>query len=300
MKLSALIAALLLPLAAHAQGIDSIGGNPAPSGVAGGVLSGSYPNPGFAASPTFAGTVGTSGSTFTFQKGGVTGTLTWAPASTNKAITLPNGTTDFTATGGTSQVVKQTSAGAALTVAQLACADLSNAGTSCTVNTGTSGATIPLLNGNNTYAGTATFTSATVIMNALATDGGATDATVCVKTTDGTILKGSGTLGICLGTSSLRYKRDWRPLPSALSEVAALKPGHFFYKPGYGDGGAREQNGFLAEDAVHVVPTLVGLDASGRPNTVDILGMVPLLVSAIQEQQREIEQLQRALHRKVR
>ena len=46
-------------------------------------------------------------------------------------ITMPAGTTDFSATGGTSQVVKQTSAGGAFTVARLACADLSNAAASC-------------------------------------------------------------------------------------------------------------------------------------------------------------------------
>jgi hypothetical protein len=47
-------------------------------------------------------------------------------------ITLPGGTTDFSATGGTSQVVKQTSAGGAFTVAQLAASDLSNGTTGTT------------------------------------------------------------------------------------------------------------------------------------------------------------------------
>ena len=69
-----------------------------------------------------------------FQSAGVTGTMSWAPASTNKTLTWPNGTTDFTATGGASNVVKQVSAGAALTVGQLACADLSNAGGFCSVS----------------------------------------------------------------------------------------------------------------------------------------------------------------------
>lgn len=49
----------------------------------------------------------------------------------SNTLTLPAGTTDFSATGGTSQVVKQTSAGGALTVARLACSDLSDATAAC-------------------------------------------------------------------------------------------------------------------------------------------------------------------------
>lgn len=70
-------------------------------------------------------------------KGATSGTLTINAAATagSNTLTLPAGTTDFSATGGTSQVVKQTSAGGALTVARLACADLSNAVTSCSTDT---------------------------------------------------------------------------------------------------------------------------------------------------------------------
>jgi hypothetical protein len=85
-----------------------------------------------------------------------------AAAGTGSVITLPGGTTDFSATGGTSQVVKQTSSGGAFTVGQLACADLSNDGTACTQNTGTSGATIPLLNGANTWSGVQTYTNSDI------------------------------------------------------------------------------------------------------------------------------------------
>lgn len=64
-----------------------------------------------------------------FQSAGVTGTISWAPSSSNKTITLPNGTTDFTATGGTGQVVKQASAGAAFTVGTVAVGEVSGFGT---------------------------------------------------------------------------------------------------------------------------------------------------------------------------
>lgn len=60
--------------------------------------------------------------------GSTSGTTTVKPAATagTTTLTLPAGTTDFSATGGTSQVVRQSSVGAALTVSQLAASDLSN------------------------------------------------------------------------------------------------------------------------------------------------------------------------------
>lgn len=83
-----------------------------------------------------------------------------APAAAGaNTLTLPAGTTNFSATGGASQVVKQTTSGGALTVAQLACSDLSNGATGCSTATGTSGATIPLLNGTNTWSGVQTFST---------------------------------------------------------------------------------------------------------------------------------------------
>lgn len=123
---------------------------------------------------------------------------------------------------------------------------------------------------------------ATVLLPNIASDAAQTDSTVCVKT-DGTLLKGSGTLGICLGTSSLRYKVGFAGLPDGLAEVVKLRPGTFHYRPGYGDDGARLQYGFAAEEVVDVLPTLTGLDGDGRPNSVDIVGMVPVLVRAVQE-----------------
>jgi len=59
-------------------------------------------------------------------KGAVSGTTTLNAATNagSTTLTLPAGTTDFTATGGASQVVKQASAGGAFTVAQLAPTDL--------------------------------------------------------------------------------------------------------------------------------------------------------------------------------
>lgn len=72
-----------------------------------------------------------------------------AVAGTN-TITFPAGTTNFSSTGGTSQVVKQTSAGGAFTVARLACADLSDAGTGCAGSSAIVIGTTVITSGTNT------------------------------------------------------------------------------------------------------------------------------------------------------
>lgn len=127
----------------------------------------------------------------------------------------------------------------------------------------------------------------------LASDAATTDSTMCVTTTTGVVTKGSGTLGICLGTSSLRFKKNVAPMSGSLAAVMLLKPITYRYKPGYGDSGAREQVGFGAEDVVKVMPELVGLGTDKKPLSVDILGMVPKLVKAMQEQQAQILSLQK-------
>lgn len=143
--------------------------------------------------------------------------------------------------------------------------------------------------GAGTPSTSATIIAGTIAVSGITTDVTHTDSSVCQDTTTHQFYFGSGTLGICLGTSSLRYKNDWRPMDDGLSSVMALKPGNYFYKPGYGDGGTKLQYGFLAEDTVNVLPKLTGLDADGKPNSVDILGMVPVIVKAVQQQQAEIE-----------
>lgn len=141
---------------------------------------------------------------------------------------------------------------------------------------------------NNTEAlriasgGIVTF-AAGMVNSHLAADTATTDNSVCVKTSDGTFLKGSGTLGICLGTSSARYKNNIRPLKAGINEIIQLKPKAFFYNKGHGDDGAREQYGLLAEDAIRIVPKLVGLDREKKPNSVDLLGLVPVMINAIQQ-----------------
>lgn len=123
----------------------------------------------------------------------------------------------------------------------------------------------------------------------LASDSGLADNTVCVNRTTNGIYFGSGTLGICLGTSSKRFKNPLGDLTEGLSEIMKLKPVKFTYKVGHGDDGLHPQNGFYAEDVISTLPDLVQYDEKGLPNTVDYVGMIPVMVHAIQQQQNELE-----------
>jgi hypothetical protein len=99
-------------------------------------------------------------------KGATSGTITLNAAATagSTTITLPGGTTDFSATGGTSQVVKQTSSGGAFTVGRLACADLSDSGGGCS---SAAGATL----GANTFTRLQTITQGTANEGVVASTG---------------------------------------------------------------------------------------------------------------------------------
>lgn len=178
-------------------------------------------------------------------------------------------------------------------------ANVSGANVTITSGNGTGNSTpstlsfqTPLATTSGTGAQTMTtafsITGAGLLANpTIVTDSGKTDASVCEDTSSHGFYSGSGTLGVCLGTSSLRYKHDVARMGSGLKTILALNPITFRLNADHGDPD-KPYGGFAAEEVVHVAPTLVGLDSSRQPNTVDILGMVPIMVRAIQEQQAEI------------
>lgn len=124
----------------------------------------------------------------------------------------------------------------------------------------------------------------------LPTDATTNDNTMCVNTTTHIVSSGTGTLGICLGTSSARYKTGIAPLIPGLQEILALSPKSFYLDKAHGDP-KKQMYGFIAEDMINVLPKLVSLDKAGRPNSADYLGVVPVLVRAMQQQQAEIATL---------
>lgn len=117
-------------------------------------------------------------------------------------------------------------------------------------------------------------------------DSGVTDTTACWRTGStpaGQLLHGTGTLGICLGTSGRQFKTNFTPMIAGIDEISQVKLWNYRYKPGYGDSGERMQYGPTAQDVETVLPDLVRYDASGSAINYDIGAFVPITLHAIQQ-----------------
>lgn len=125
-------------------------------------------------------------------------------------------------------------------------------------------------------------TGATIQFTALASDAATTDNTVCVSST-GTILKGSGTLGICLGTSGMQFKTAFAPMVGGVDDIARLNFQNYRYREGFGDGGARVQYGLTAQNVETVLPDLVHHDAFGAAINFDSGALLFIGLRAIQQ-----------------
>lgn len=134
-----------------------------------------------------------------------------------------------------------------------------------------------------TTASALTFTPNLLYWAGSTADTAATDASVCRRTSNGQLLTGTGALGVCVGTSSARYKHDIVDVNAGLADIMKLHPVNFRYNKGHIDDGKFLQYGFIAEEVVKTTPGLVRLDETKRPNSVDMLAMVPILVKAVQE-----------------
>ena len=86
--------------------------------------------------------------------------------------------------------------------------------------------------------------------------------------------------------SSIRFKENIRELSYGLGEVLKMHPVLYDMKPKYGT--AKNQAGFIAEEAVKVVPELVPLDKDGIPSGFDYPKYVAVLTNAIQDMWRAI------------
>lgn len=133
-----------------------------------------------------------------------------------------------------------------------------------------------------------------VTLPLITSDAGLTDASVCEDTTAHGLHAGSGTLGICLGTSSARFKHSIAAIPDSLDKIMLLKPVSYHLNPDHGDP-TKQYDGFLAEDLVKIYPELVGFDKQHKPNTADLIGLIAQLTKGMQQEQIEITALQKKL-----
>ncbi|MCC6599054.1 MAG: tail fiber domain-containing protein [Crocinitomicaceae bacterium] len=106
----------------------------------------------------------------------------------------------------------------------------------------------------------------------------------------------------CTGTwssSDKRLKNDIKPIHSALSDVLRLKGVSFLYtKKEFNvispDSSIKRSYGFIAQDVNEILPDLVRQsDDSLGTLAINYDGVIPLLVEALKEQQRMIEELKK-------
>ena len=92
--------------------------------------------------------------------------------------------------------------------------------------------------------------------------------------------------------SASRFKERVGDLDVGLAAVMKLRPVSYFLKDTMGDpNNAAEQVGFIAEEAQAVDPRLVTRNSEGQVQSFRYEQFTALLTKAIQEQQRQMENL---------
>jgi hypothetical protein len=88
--------------------------------------------------------------------------------------------------------------------------------------------------------------------------------------------------------SSVRYKEDVAPLGDASEALDRLRPVSFVYRD---DEQRTRQYGLIAEEVDAVYPELVTRTETGEVQAVRSHELIPLLLNALQRQQREVAEL---------
>jgi hypothetical protein len=91
--------------------------------------------------------------------------------------------------------------------------------------------------------------------------------------------------------SSRRWKTDIAPVSNALETIGRLEGVTFRWKQS-----GRSDVGLIAEDVGKVLPQIVSFEPNGTDAAgLDYSRLVPILIQAIKEQQKEIEELRARL-----
>ncbi len=92
-----------------------------------------------------------------------------------------------------------------------------------------------------------------------------------------------------IAQSARRFKQDIRPIERAMELVRRLQGVRFRWKPEYG---GTEDVGLIAEDVAAVVPEIVQRDEHGEVLGVDYSRLVAVLIEALKEQDKRLQQLE--------
>ncbi|GEM_PF-2196362 len=99
--------------------------------------------------------------------------------------------------------------------------------------------------------------------------------------------------GANCGASSERYKKNIEMLGYGLAELLRLRPVSYFWKEEIHPS-RRRQVGLIAEEVEAVLPEVIGYK-DGLVDSVNYEGIIPLLVKAVQEQNRELQSLRASI-----
>ena len=148
------------------------------------------------------------------------------------------------------------------------------------VNSNTSNTPIDAL--TLTYTGAATFSSSVTATTGIFTNyanGGLGGASI-----DNT--------GQIVRTSSIELKKDITNIKYGLNKILQINPINFNWIDENKFGNENE-NGFIAEDVMSIIPNVVGSDANGL--FMDYTKLIPILTKAIQEQNALIKALEQRI-----
>ncbi len=146
-------------------------------------------------------------------------------------------------------------------------------------------------------SGTATTTdvtvtsTGTVFMSSLTPATAGTNHDVCINSTTFELVR--ETTGTCV-VSSRKFKHDITKLDlSGLSLISKLEPISYSYNDDDVSDYKDKQYGFIAEDVAAVDPHFAKYGTDGLPRTLDDRALLAASIKAIQEQQKQIEELKK-------
>ena len=109
-----------------------------------------------------------------------------------------------------------------------------------------------------------------------------------------------------ISPSSRRFKEDITPTERGLEEILLLEPVSFFLKSsrlldtdgeeiepseGWAKTHTTKNLGLIAEDVEDVIPEVVGYDDEGQVDSLDYVGLIPVLINAVKTLSSQVEEL---------